>query len=179
MDITWVWMPINGAQPVLRRNVWDGGQRDFSFLANMRELLELPSLLHTTSLLSKTAVFTEIVKTSCDAARIFFVLAMILRDPFGFSIIAVLAAFIASVQLVINVLVSGRFETHVLVKTLFLLIVKPLVLLLVQLPRRVVRLFKLKVVPTIYKVYETDVTIGEREEQHRDLPIVPPHPNAH
>jgi hypothetical protein len=112
-------------------------------------------------------------------ARIFFVLDMILRDPIGFSIIAVLAAFIASVPLVINVLVSGRFETHVLVKTLFLLIVKPLVLLLVQLPHRVVRLFKLKVVPTIYKVYESDVTIGEREEQHRDLPIVPPHPNAH
>ena len=173
------WLPQNGAQPVLRRNVWNGEEREFGFLANLRELIELPSLLHPTSLVSKTAVFNEILGAACDVVRIFFVAAMILRDPIGFAVIAVIVALIASLPLVANVLVSARYETHVAGKTFFLLLVQPFVLLFLELPRRTVRLFKLKIVPTIYKVYESDVTIGEREEQHRDLPIVPPHPFPH
>jgi hypothetical protein len=173
------WVQANGAKPVLGRRVWRGLEKDFSYFSNIRELIEPPSLLHVPSLLSKSAVFNEILNTTYDFFRIFLVGPMILRDPLGFGIVAGLMGFLSVIPLIFNLLVSVRCEDHLSAKIVFLLFVQPFSFLLLELPRRIIRLFKHKVIPFVFRRYEADVTIGEREEQLKDLPLVPPHPVPH
>jgi hypothetical protein len=173
------WLPHNGAKPVLGKRVWIPEQRDYGFLANMRELIEPPSLLHATSVLSKSAVFGEIFNASFDSIRVFLITCIVLRDPVGLAVVAILMGYLAMLPLAVNLLVSIRYEDHVVSKLFFLLFVQPFAMLLVELPRRTVRLFKQKLIPVLFRRYESDVTIGEREEQLLDLAIVPPHPVPH
>jgi hypothetical protein len=173
------WLPANGAKPVLKRSRWKREERDMSFLGNIREWVEPASLLHLTSFMSKSAVFGEIVNTIFDAGRVFLVAALLLRDPLGFILVAVLVGFLSVIPLVINLLVSVRFEDHVGSKLAILLLVQPLAVSLVEIPRRIARVFKLKIIPFVFSNYEADVTIGEREEQQKTLPPVPPHPVPH
>jgi hypothetical protein len=173
------WLPQNGAKPILRTPVWKGEKRDISFGSNVRELLEPASLLHATSFLSKFAIFDEILNSFFDAFRLFLIPAFLVRDPIGVAIVAIIVGLVSVLPLMITVLLSVRFEEHVTGKLFFLIILQPLSLVLLEIPRRVVRLFKHKFIPSIYRFYESDVSIGEREEQLGDLPIVPPHPVPH
>ena len=175
------WLPRNGAQPLLRKKSvgWEGQQPDIGFLSNVGELLDLPSLLHGVSVLSKSAILGEIVNTIFDSFRLFLLVALLIRDPVGLGAVALVVGVVSVLPLFINILLSVRFEDHLVGKTFFLILLQPLSLLLLELPRRVVRLFKLKFIPTLHRIYENDVSIGDREGQIRDLPIVPPHPVPH
>jgi len=48
-----------------------------------------------------------------------------------------------------------------------------------EIPQRTILLFTDRIGRSIFTKYENDLTIGEREEEYRDLPLVPPHPYPH
>ena len=72
-----------------------------------------------------------------------------------------------------------QYEVSPLRKFASLVFARPLLLILVDLPLGIIRLFKLSIIPILFRRYEGDETIGEREEEFRDLPPVPPHPCPH
>jgi hypothetical protein len=152
---------------------------NISIFSNMHELIDPSSFLHWTSVLSKFIVLGEIANTFFDSIRIFLLPGLLLKDPVGFAATSVIVAIVALLPYLVNLLVNIKYEDHRLLKTLHILFVYPFQLILKELPRRSVAFFKEYIRDVVFTKYEADLTIGEREEQFRDLPLVPPHPHPH
>ena len=174
------WLPENGAKPKRAFHHWDGVKRDVAIRSILREAFDPSVLFHLVSFLSALPiVLIDVVSIFYDTFRIFLLAIMLLRDPIGLGIVAVITGIVTVVPLLINLLVSFKYENRRLGKLAFLLTLQPFYATLVAIPVRTVRFFKLKVIQILFRKYESDVTIGEREEEFRDLPIVPPHPVPH
>jgi hypothetical protein len=145
----------------------------------MHEFIDPSSFLHWPSVLSKLIILGEIANTFFDSIRIFLLPGLLIKDPIGFGIATAIVGIICILPYLVNLLVNIRYEDHRATKTLYVLLVLPFQLILKEIPRRTVCFFKEYVRDTVFTKYESDLTIGEREEQFRDLPIVPPHPNPH
>jgi hypothetical protein len=174
------WLPVNGSKPRRDWHHWAGVKRNVAITTILREFVDPSALLHLVSFLSMLpTVFIDISGILYDLFRVFLVGIMLLRDPIALAIVAVVSGLISVVPLFVNLLISLRYEDRRVGKIAFLLTLQPLYAILVAVPLRTVRFFKLKVIQVLFRTYESDVTIGEREEEFRDLPIVPPHPAPH
>jgi len=150
-----------------------------SVFTNMHEFIDPSSFLHWPSVLSKLIILGEIANTFFDSIRIFLLPGLLIKDPIGFGIATAIVGIICVLPYLVNLLVNIRYEDQRAAKALYVLLVFPFQLILKEIPRRTVCFFKEYVRDTLFTKYESDLTIGEREEQFRDLPIVPPHPNPH
>ena len=176
-----VWLPQGGAKPIrsLPSSAWRGVSAGVSISENLREFVDPSSYLHLASVLTKPVIITELANSLYDAIRLFLLTSMVLRDPVGLGLVAALSVLLTLAPLLLNLIVSARYEDKLLLKLGYLFTVYPFQIVLYTLPLRVVKLFKLKVIPMVFKEFDNAVTIGEREVEFRDLPIVPPHPVPH
>ena len=176
-----IWISGNGhSQPRLcGAKQLLGFRKVDNVFSNMHEFIDPSSFLHWPSVLSKLLLLGQISNTLFDSFRIFLIPGLALKDPIGFGIVTGLVGIIASIPFLVNILVNIRYEDHRAAKALYAFFVFPVQLVLKEIPRRTVAFFKGYVRDVVFTKYETDLTIGEREEQFRDLPMVPPHPNPH
>jgi hypothetical protein len=175
-----VWVSEGGKnQPTVTSRWYLGSRQGFSLASNLYELLHPSSFLHFPSLLTKFVVLLEIANVFFDSIRLCMIPNMLLRDPVGFAISTIFVSFVSMLPYLINLLVNIKYERMRIRKLAYITLVFPIQFILIELPSRALRLFSLNVRPSIFTMYENDLTIGEREEELRDLPIVPPHPYPH
>lgn len=176
-----VWLCQGGVKPVVdsQTSQYKGYAEDFSIGSNIWELIDPSSFLHKGSLAAKPVVFIELLNVFYDTFRLFLITGMLLRDPLGFTIVAIIAVSVSLLPLLINLAACVRYHDHRMLKLLFLFAIYPVQTILFTVPVRVVELFKHKIIPTLLKKTDNGVSLGEREVEFRDLPIVPPHPVPH
>ena len=171
-----------GEKPTRANNaygVYPGSELMMSFRSNLHELVNPTSFVHIPSIVAKYAILIEILNVFFDAMRLFLVCAMLLRDPIGLGIVAVVCALITTVPYLLSLLANLRYQEKKRQRVFFLILLYPITLLVAVLPARALTLFQQKAFSLVFRKFENDVTIGEREEEFRDLPIVPPHPAPH
>lgn len=176
-----VYVNKNGVKPLrcVKDLKWTGIPTYQSIPSYIRELIDPSAIWHLSSLLGKPFSLCICIDIFFDSVRVFVAAVMLLRDPLGFALVSILVGYISILPLVVNQALSTRFEQVQIVKFILLLLVQPVATILVDLPVRMVRLFKLKIIPIVFSTHERDETIGEREEEFRDLPVVPLHPCPH
>ena len=176
-----VWLCQGSVKPVMdsQTSQYKGFAEDFSICSNIFELIDPSSFLHKGSLAAKPVVFIELLNVFYDTFRLFLITGMLLRDPLGFTFVAVIAVSVSLLPLLINLAACVRYHDHHMFKLLFLFAIYPVQTILFTVPVRVVKLFKHKIIPTLMKKTDNAVSLGEREVEFRDLPIVPPHPVPH
>ena len=150
-----------------------------SLLSYFWDLIDPSSIWHLSSFFGLPFVFGSFLNVLFDSIRILIASVMLTRDPLGFAFVSIIAGIVSAFPLLLNQAACYQTEVHFLKKTLILVFLHPFSLILVDLPVRVIRLFKLKLIPILIPMQECEVTIGERDEEFRDLPVVPPHPCPH